>query len=408
MGGSAFSSEGLLTPRMPPSVYYPLRDSLQEILQKSFYAHVQTPIEAPEKPDHGDIDIKVCSPLKSFTSRDIAEVIGAKHFKRIGSNEHFAIPWPKSDEASSDHNVNISKETFIQVDVELIPNPAEHDWAVFQHSHGDLWNILGVFIREYGLTASNSGIYVRIEEIEPHNKTAARVLLTADRRAALNFLGLDYDRYWAPFKTKRELFEYVGTCRFYDPTRIEDLEDLKSKDRRRTRKRSMFSEWIDEYLPQNRDRKKGEWAHKTRDEIVEISTQWFDVGEEFEQRKNGWIQRIEGERLWTDIRTALPLEGTRKGIAMKGLKREIASLGEEQDLEEACLDLEVRKWFKEGDYTAVKAWAMAHWGEVEMRQTQSEKVACAKYFQAQAAKAVDLVVDEMIRSCIATDAGGDD
>ncbi|KAL9116057.1 MAG: hypothetical protein Q9227_000425 [Pyrenula ochraceoflavens] len=396
MGGSAFKEDNLSTPRMPSSIYYATRDAITKILLDSFYSKAETPIEAPEKPDHGDIDILVSSPRKEFQIEDIASAIGATKFKKVGLSNHFAIPWPESikdvseSSVTDEHNGVVkpqkNDECFIQVDISPFADPLKYHWALFHHAHGDFWNILGVLIRRYGLTASYSGVYLRIAEVETHNKNAARVLLTSDSRKCLEFLGVDYDRFWKPFATKRELFEYVATCRFYDPTRFADSDDLKANDKKRARKRNLFSEWVDDYLPTVRDGKKGEWAAKSRDEMREVAKEWFGIGEEFERRRTSFLKRLAGERLWTDIRKSLPLEGSPVGIAMKGLKREIAGSADLSDDMKKSQCEEVRKSYREGDYDAVKAWTLAHWEEAHRRQAEIEKVNCAKYFQGKAAK----------------------
>lgn len=393
MGGSAFSAEGLLTPRMPTSVYEQTRDSVIAVLL-SFYSFVQAPIEAPEKPDYGDVDIIVCSPLRDFSQKleidnELATAIGATHHKTGKPTSNFAIPWsraaekrPNATDAVEMFPAEKSKRPiFIQVDISTVGSPASFKWQVFNHSHGDLWNMVGSLIRGYGLTASNSGIYVRIAELEPLNKTAARLLLTSDPTEALKFLGMEEERYWRPFPRKRDLFKYVSTCRFYDPMRFGDRAEMKANDRQRIKKRSLFHEWVDQYLPTVRESQKGEWAEKSREDILGIVKAWFGVGERFEKQKRDELTRIRRQTIWSEIRKDLPIEGTRLGIAMKGLKADIAGTVEGQPAEDSRNESEVRKWFEANDFDAVKKWAMDHWAEIEEQQNQKERVACAMHFQ---------------------------
>lgn len=383
---------------MPNAVYERTRARVQDTLL-TFYSLAETPIESPEKLDHGDIDVVVCSSLyDSYKGEEmdakVAAAIGATHYKTGRPTSHFAIPWPENEEKLADTTTRggpASRKTneqpvFIQVDINTASSPESFKWQVFNHSHGDLWNMVGSIIRRYGLTASNSGIYVRIAELEPLDKTAARFLLTNDPTTALHFLGMNEARFWRPFSKKWDLFEYVSTCRFFDPTRLSHKEEMKANERQRVRKRTLFQEWVDEYLPSVCANRKGEWAGKSRNDTFSIVKEWFGVGEQFEKRKTDELARCLKRTIWSEIRRELPVEGTRLGIAMKGLKAEIAGVDERLLPEEERRTRDVRAWFKANDFDSVKKWAMEHWEEIEEQQNQKERVACAIYFQQQETK----------------------
>lgn len=103
MGGHAFG-EGYSFPRMPPQVYQALKARLLPEIEK-LYLHVQSPVEAPEKKDHGDLDISVASPRTS-TPREgadneiavpaeiVKKAIGATLCNPQGGNRtsNFAVP----------------------------------------------------------------------------------------------------------------------------------------------------------------------------------------------------------------------------------------------------------------------------------------------------------------------------
>lgn len=393
MGGSAFGTDRALNPRMPPLVYEQTRNSVIAALL-SIYSLAETPIEAPEKPDHGDVDVIVCSPLQSLPrsidiNAKVALTIGAIDFKPGKPASQFAVPWPNDAElpkdalSAEDHHAGAKErpQMFIQVDIITAPSPATFKWQVFNHCHGDFWNILGSLIRRFGLTASNSGIYLRIAELEPLNKAAARFLLTSDPAEALRFFGMNEERFWTPFDRKKDLFEYVSTCRFYDPTRFRMKEEMKANDRQRLKKRALFHEWVDGYLPSVHEQKKGEWAEKSRDDVINIVKDWFGIGERFNNYRENGLGRVRKQTFWGEIRKELPIEGTRLGITMKGLKAEIAAIGKNLSQEEAAKESQVRTWYNENDLDAVKEWAMQNWSDIEKQQTQKEKIACAIYFQ---------------------------
>ena len=237
MGGKAFThlNPPLSTPRLPPHVYWTLRETLISLVAK-YYKHASSPLEAPEKESFGDIDILTSEPLGDYQT--IPDELGkALHAKAIlnapgvGSRT-YAIPYPGSD------------DEFVQVDVHVC-RIATYTWELFTHSHGDLWNLLGTSIRPFGLTANDVGLHLRIAEIEEANRKKSLLFLTADPSSVLRFLGLDVERYWQPFETSEEMFRYATGMRFFRrDTYIR--ETLKANDRKRMTQRPMYRNFVDE------------------------------------------------------------------------------------------------------------------------------------------------------------------
>ena len=134
MGGRAFTSSSsanspLLTPRMPPDIYFRLRDHYLQLLS-SLYTQIATPIEAPEKTSYGDIDILVSQPKcipTSASAEDLARVLGAERiFVNSGSPlTSFALPYPNLP------------NNYVQLDLHLSP-PETFRWQLCHQSHGDL------------------------------------------------------------------------------------------------------------------------------------------------------------------------------------------------------------------------------------------------------------------------------
>ena len=129
MGGHAFTANdpsGLSTPRMPPNIYFMLKDHYLQLLS-SVYTQIATPIEAPKKLSYGDIDILVSQPKSPPISAEfLAELLAAERvFKVSGSAvTSFALPYP-----------NLPK-TYVQLDLHLSPPKIFH-WQLFHQSHGD-------------------------------------------------------------------------------------------------------------------------------------------------------------------------------------------------------------------------------------------------------------------------------
>jgi hypothetical protein len=110
MGGSAFGA--ILTsaafPRLPPSVYRALKKRLLPKITE-FYAWVGVPHEAPDKKDHGDLDLLVAIPKlphNSFVPHEIIkQAIGATHLVPMDGNRtsNYAVPIRRGEWASLGH-----------------------------------------------------------------------------------------------------------------------------------------------------------------------------------------------------------------------------------------------------------------------------------------------------------------
>ncbi|KAH0842682.1 hypothetical protein AYO21_08974 [Fonsecaea monophora] len=449
MGGSVFNAEGLATPRMPPTVYYSVLDHAEALL-KACFKLVGHAIEAPAKTSHGDIDIMVAEPVdRSLTAAGrrtgplLAESLGADKWKKMGggSTYHLALRWPKEfedqlisvdevrkcpcddetglaevDDAlseereqkrtglqadasststagypSSSSPIRIQKH--IQVDVSIMPTPAFFHWNIFFQAHGDLWQMLGGILRRLGITPTSRGLFLRIAEVEMHNKEQSRVLMSNDPNAVLDYMGLDRERYWRMFETWEEMMDYVASCRFHDPGRwkhptkhdAEAEEDeevkegrdqrsdlLKSNDRRRATKRPLFMYWIKTYLPAHVDEAPGKSALLTRDQVIEDAKEFFgdEFANRFEARKAKVVRQIKVDKLWADIRKGLPVQGTEIGDVMKGMKREIVGNREARAVELEKLEglEEIRVAYEADRFDEVLKWAMLNWNEVGQRQ----------------------------------------
>lgn len=491
MGGSAFNEDGLYTPRMPTVVYYHVSTQIQTVL-KPHFKHVGTAIQGPSKTTHGDVDILVADPVdRSGPVRGdfLAEVVGAKRWKtmRGASILHFAVPWPQEFETevgpsemetaggrsemetagssvegddrqgtvsvakaeevvqesdalrSEPQGANVQSvssevtdvaaaEKYIQVDIQICPTAAAWEWQLFYQAHGDLWPMLGLVLRLFGLTCTYNGLHLRIQEVEAHNKVQSRVKMTEDPSRVLEYLGLDIERYWAPFDSWDDMMAYVGSCRFHNPGRWkgmpkmqeedqgqdhdDDSDDkgpaekdhtqndngqaeeathgtttkekdtpgnLKHNDRARAEKRPAMAYWFHMYLPRHVDDEPGKDALMSREEVIQDAKEFFgaEFAAKFDEKKKKWLRLMAVEKLWSDIRKILPSEeGRQIGYIMKGLKREVAGKREEreefQDSDEAPAD--VRVAYQEGSFEVVFAWAKENWKEVGERQRRFEMV----------------------------------
>lgn len=165
MGGSAFNllHPEAKFPRMKPEVYDHLKEKFSDAL-KNLYLNVATPHEAPEKPDHGDIDFVAFGPRDGLTHEDVEHALGSTWSapaKGEYGTANFAIP------ASSFGYLGYTAEDeYYQVDVHVCPIEQHFHKVVFFHGYGDLGMIMGLMARSVGLALNPYGLRVCL--IEKH------------------------------------------------------------------------------------------------------------------------------------------------------------------------------------------------------------------------------------------------
>ncbi|KAF4555149.1 Hypothetical protein D9617_3g022210 [Elsinoe fawcettii] len=240
MGGNAFDQKGpdgnalIIISRLPPSEYEQLKSRIFNVL-RNFFARVEVPHEAPEKPDYGDIDFLVQNPLLAFDPKTLKSELCAAAARTSGPVTNFAIPVTVDDDT----------EKLAQVDVHVCEGNI--DWLAFHHAYGDIWQILGTIIRRYGLTANDRGLFVRIKECEDRDWQKSMIFLSQDPAAVLHFLGLEYLEFNAGFKTLQAAYEWLARCGLLDPKAFrETANELRQ---RNIKTRPMFRRFVEEFIP---------------------------------------------------------------------------------------------------------------------------------------------------------------
>ena len=303
MGGNAFTSgpNPVSTPRMPPEVYFMLRDHYNHIL-RTLYKRVATPIEAPNKTSYGDVDILVSEPLIDLPGTEtLARLLKAERtFKNHGSpTTSFAVQYP-NDPGS-----------YVQIDIHVC-TAETFEWQLFHQSHGDLWNLLGTAIRPAGLTANDKGLHLRIEGIESLDRKKSMILLTRDPDAVVRFLGLDSEASRQSFGSIEQMYAFVRACRFFNPGRYM-RDGLKANDRKRMAQREIYRRFVEEWVPRcGESVGEGEKLLPEREEVLKEALDTFGMREEYDMRLKAWKEermdlamrqdeRIGRKQAWAEV-----------------------------------------------------------------------------------------------------------
>ncbi|KAJ4346843.1 uncharacterized protein N0V89_010775 [Didymosphaeria variabile] len=328
MGGQAFAhivaDKPIDIPRLSPDTYQQVAADVKLKLETLFH-HVTIPRDAPEKIDFGDIDFLVEGIRDPKTDSNIwisvKEVLGAELFV---SPHHFGIKHPSITNA------------YVQVDVELSPGIGAElfEWTNFMKSDSDLLQIVGVVHRSLGITCTDKGMHVRVEEVEPYNRKKSMLFLTRDPNQAMEFYGYDKAKYHQGFDSEAEMFDWATNGRYFYWKVYEDRDET-SNDRTRLNKRPMFRRFVHEYMPscgkgtishtqtENSD-PDAEKAIPSRQDVLQEALRMFDKHEEYnaiilEHRTKG----VE-EALWLQINNSIPSQNAARGTILKGLKRWVA------------------------------------------------------------------------------------
>lgn len=297
---------------------------------------------------------------------------------------NFAIPYPTDPAPPHSHSDTKENERYIQVDVHYLPTLSQFQWELFHSAHGDLWNMLGSTIRPFGLTVNDTGLFLRIEQIEAFDKTKAKVFLTSEPKAILDFLGLDEKTWWKGFESVEEMFNYAAGCRFFwvkpsqnggQKRKLTELtaeggegekEDLKRSDRKRVTQRPIFAQWMEDFIP--RCRESGKFSASTsltREQVRLEAFEKFGVRKEYEDKLREWNLTKHKDELWRiTIKGSIPEVGVDpqvRGAAARVFKGIVM----EGEVVEGMVVPESVKMQEDGywDLDAVKAWVMASWEE---------------------------------------------
>ncbi|KAL8701131.1 MAG: hypothetical protein Q9201_005072 [Fulgogasparrea decipioides] len=277
---------------MPPALYFFLRDRfLAQVAQ--FFVKVASSFEAPEKTSFGDIDLIVAEPkMTPFYIETLAEALNAERTIVSKPSCYLAIPYPGLE------------GNYVQVDVHIC-EAENFAWEVFHQSHGDMWNLLGSSIRPFGLTANDTGLHLRIPEIEQLDRKRSMVFLTADPDSVLEFLHLDKATFSQPFGTVTAMFEFACTNRLFR-SEAYVKGNLKANDRKRMAQRDLYRRFVDDFVPKM-PTKVGEedgTSISNREEVFEEALERFGKRFEYESRVREWrkereeLARKQGARQW--------------------------------------------------------------------------------------------------------------
>ena len=234
MGGKALNKYGIFTERKNTEEFLRIGQELKDRIDWDFdgmhqpiFAEVVTCYR--NKADHGDLD------LLMYMGKDI-QIDWYRYIKNAF----------KPRAINSNGGVYSFDYQGFQIDVQPIP-AKKWDTAIVYFSYDPLGNIMGKTYHKFGLSYGWEGLFYKYRNA--HGTNSANILLTNDVKKIFDFGGYDYDRYLNGFDTLEEIFRFAIDSKYFD-TEMFQMENLKSIDKKRNRKRGSYHLFLN-YLKDN-------------------------------------------------------------------------------------------------------------------------------------------------------------
>lgn len=225
MGGNLLKGR-----RISTKEYYKVIDDLISLVSDSvpYGVSVDKVPFIKEKEDHGDIDLVV-------GYEDVIDYV--RIYELLKNQTHISHVVTNSSNKSIHFLYND-----VQVDLIFVQNKSVQ-YAINYFSYNDLGNLLGRLSKRLGFKHGHLGLSFKLM----HNTTVIKeYYLTNDFYTFLSNLGLDITTFKNGFDTYEEMFKYVLSSPYFDPS-IYLYENLNHINRTRDRKRktyNMFLEYI--------------------------------------------------------------------------------------------------------------------------------------------------------------------
>lgn len=238
MGGTALLAKtGIESRRLSLNEFERVHTEVTNILDSLGIKWLSIPF-VREKTDFGDIDIIVIDERseieRKYNNNGPLKKIHDNIWK-FGITDHFYL--------NNNPVASILYEERYQIDFIA----ADTEYAEYNQKYlswNDLGNLVGRIVKRFNLTHGHDGLYYdRYNENRSHR---TRFLLSRDYNKILNILELDVKKFEFGFDTYKEMFDFVMSSPYFDPS-IFMLENLNNRNRVRDAKRKIYNMFL-EYI----------------------------------------------------------------------------------------------------------------------------------------------------------------
>ena len=202
------------------------------------------------KDSFGDADIVI-----SCEAKDWEIIIGtlSKKFVHYKNGKTFSFGW----------KTNYS-ETPFQIDL-IYTGCAEDDFkvALDYFSYNDCGNLVGRLAHRCGFKYGHAGLIYVLRDPTNKSNVIKEIVVTKNTESIHEFLDLDHEAFKQGFDTLEEMFEWVSSSRYFDPS-IYLLDNINAVSRIRDRKRKTYMYFL-------------QWCESLQLNIVTLTRDQVDI-----------------------------------------------------------------------------------------------------------------------------------
>lgn len=221
MGGGVFTTPTFQSRRVELKEFLEIKQDLIDLFSKnnlwlSFGDYVR------DKTSFGDLDIIIYQDLDVFI-----KVLKDNNFKYSQNSNVLSFLY-------KDFQIDL-----IRVDYAILT------YAIQYYSWNDIHNLTGKLCKKLGFKHGQNGLeyVIRDHTLNSDNRIKDTIFLSSDPYKHLEIIGLSVERYKQGFENVEEMFDYIATSPYFDPS-IYQLSELTNKDRVRDRKRVNFQKFL--------------------------------------------------------------------------------------------------------------------------------------------------------------------
>jgi len=185
------------------------------------------------------------APTKYFTSKDSfgdLDVLVEKPKLDRAEFEDWLSSKGVDPQTEIKYNSDVISFKFKDFQTDLIFVPTQFfETAQFYYSYNDLNNLAGRISHKFGVKFGWDGLTYQIRT--EGGQRAKKIQLSTCPRSIYEFLDLDYDRWLNGFETLEDIFAFIESSKYFNPT-IYAFENLNNINRTRNRKRKTYQEFI--------------------------------------------------------------------------------------------------------------------------------------------------------------------
>lgn len=232
MGGKALNRYGVFTERKTTEELRSIALEIKHHLMRDLKIYGEVVRCYHTKADHGDLDL-------------LLKITDYVHNKNVNLREYIQEKFKPN---ALHFNGGVYSFDYKNFQIDFIPiRMSKWYSAVIYYSYDPLGNIMGKTFHKFGLSYGWDGLFYKFRNFNGRN--SQNILLTTDAKRIFEFGGYDFNRYLYGFENLEDIFKFAISSKYFD-TEIFQMDNLKSIDKKRNRKRGSYHLFLN-YLKEN-------------------------------------------------------------------------------------------------------------------------------------------------------------